>query len=260
MSVADRSSEDLWVCNLGTVPYGDALALQERVRARRLAGDLPDTLLLLEHPPVYTRGRRAGEDELPLGEDFYRAKGIEVLPTDRGGRVTYHGPGQLVGYPIMHTSDIGAYLRTMEVAIISALAREGIQAHSRCAEGPDYTGVWVRERKIASIGVHVSRGITSHGFAVNVDLDLDPFSWVVACGLPGVRMTSIAEQLHGAASPGVGCFRKEMAYRFCVAHGRRQRLVSARRLGIDTTHAAGLASERAPIRSLPSPPAEAVPA
>jgi lipoate-protein ligase B len=248
------------VCHLGTVPYRDALAIQERVRAQRQQGDLPDTLLLLEHPPVYTRGRRAAADELPLGEDFYRAKGIEVIPTDRGGRVTYHGPGQLVGYPIMHTSDIGSYLRTMEAAIIAALQREGIQARSRCAEGPDYTGVWVKERKIASIGVHVSRGITSHGFAVNVELDLDPFSWVVACGLPGVSMTSIAEELDGAVHPGVGCFRKEMAFRFCQAHGRRQRLVSARRLGIDTTNAAGLAPERAPIRSIPSPPAEAVPA
>ncbi len=176
---------ELWVCHLGTVPYRDALAIQEHVRRRRQEGELPDTLLLLEHPPVYTRGRRTGEDELPLGEDVYRAKGIEVLATDRGGRVTYHGPGQLVGYPIMHTSDIGSYLRTMEVAIIAALAREGIQARSRCAEGPDYTGVWVKQRKIASIGVHVSRGITTHGFAVNVDLDLEPFSWVIACGLPG---------------------------------------------------------------------------
>src|SRR5271166_2739854 len=122
MAVADRSSEELWVCNLGTVSYGDGLTIQERVRAGRQAGDLPDVLLLLEHPPVYTRGRRSRDDELALGEAFYRARGIEVVDTNRGGRVTYHGPGQLVGYPIMRTSDIGCYLRTMEVAIICALA------------------------------------------------------------------------------------------------------------------------------------------
>ncbi len=255
-----HANDELWVAHLGTVPYGDGLAIQQSVRAARQAGDLPDTLLLLEHPPVYTRGRRSRDDELVLGEAFYRARGIEVVDTDRGGRVTYHGPGQLVGYPIMHTSDIGSYLRTMEVAIIAALAHVGIRARSRCAEGPDYTGVWVKERKIASIGVHVSRAITTHGFAVNVDLDLDPFSWVIACGLPDVSMTSIAEELDGAATVGMHCFRKEMAYRFCEAHARRQRLVSARRLGIDTTHAAGLASERAPIRSVPSPPAQPVPA
>src|SRR5271166_4294755 len=143
MTVANRSSDELWVCNLGRVSYRDGLGIQERVRARRQAGELPDTLLLLEHPPVYTRGRRSTEGELPFGEDFYRAKGIEVVATDRGGRVTYHGPGQLVGYPIMRTFDIGSHLRTMEGSIVAALAEEGIQGRSRCVEGPDYTGVWV---------------------------------------------------------------------------------------------------------------------
>src|SRR5271167_446186 len=147
---------ELWVCHLGTVSYRDALAIQARIRDRRAAGELPDTLLLLEHPPVYTRGRRSRDDELVLGEAFYRARGIDLVDTDRGGRVTYHGPGQLVGYPIMRTHDIGGHLRTMEAAIVSALAEEGIKARSRCAEGPDYTGVWVEHRKIASIGVHVS--------------------------------------------------------------------------------------------------------
>ncbi len=242
------TSDELWVCHLGTVPYLDAVALQEQVRARRQAGELPDILLLLEHPPVYTRGRRSGADELPFAEDFYRARGIDVAPTDRGGRVTYHGPGQLVGYPIMQVADIGSHLRTIEGAIVSALDEEGIEAHSRSDEGPDYTGVWVEDRKIASIGVHLSRGISTHGFAVNVDNDLDPFSWVVACGLPGVAMTSIAGELAGtnprhadyesAASdlneaPGVACFRKRIAHAFCEAHARRQRLVSPRRLGID---------------------------
>jgi lipoyl(octanoyl) transferase len=263
MTAANRSPEELWVCSLGTVPYRDGLAIQERVRERRQAGDLPDVLLLLEHPPVYTRGRRARDDELALGEAFYRARGIEVVDTNRGGRVTYHGPGQLVGYPIMHTSDIGSYLRTMEVAIISALATVGIRARSRCAEGPDYTGVWVEDRKIASIGVHVSRGVATHGFAVNVHNELEPFSWVVACGLPDVGMTSVARESSSACgpsgAPSLVCFRRQMAYSFCQAHGRRQRLVTPRRLGIDTTHAAGLAAERAPIGSVPSLEAEPLP-
>jgi lipoyl(octanoyl) transferase len=225
-------SDELWVCHLGHVPYSYGLAIQETVRAQRQAGELPDTLLMLEHPPVYTRGRRARPEDLPFPEDFYRAKGIDVADTDRGGKLTYHGPGQLVGYPIMGIHDIGRYLRTIERAIVDALAQHGIPARSRASEGIDYTGVWVQDRKIASIGVHVSRGVATHGFAVNVDNDLQPFSWVVACGLPDVQMTSIAAELGAGAAPGVACFRKEMAYRFCRAHRRRQRLVSAARLGI----------------------------
>ena len=156
-----------------------------------------------------------------------------MAQTDRGGRVTYHGPGQLVGYPIMGVADIGSHLRTMEAAIVAALGEEGIDAHSRSDEGPDYTGVWVGPRKIASIGVHVSRGISTHGFAVNVDNDLDPFSWVVACGLPDVAMTSLAREAPSGATVGLPCFRRRIAHAFCEAHSRRQRLVSPRRLGIE---------------------------
>ncbi len=152
----------------------------------------------------------------------------------------------------------------MEDAIIAALAEEGIEARSRHAEGIDYTGVWIDERKIASIGVHVSRGVTTHGFAVNVHNELEPFSWVVACGLPEVAMTSIACESAGACrasgTPSLVCFRRRMAYGFCEAHGRRQRLVTARRLGIEATHAAGLAAERASIKAVPSLQAQAVPA
>jgi lipoyl(octanoyl) transferase len=231
--------DELWVCHLGTVPYLGAVALQERVRERRQADELPDTLLLLEHPPVYTRGRRSAPGELgahsPHGcvdEGFYRARGIDVVDTDRGGRVTYHGPGQLVGYPIMRVADVGSHLRTIEGAIVSALAEEDIEARSRSDEGPDYTGVWVGPRKIASIGVHVCRGISTHGFAVNVTNDLDPFSWVVACGLPDVAMTSIAREARSDSPTGLPCFRRRIAHAFCQAHDRRQRLVSPARLGI----------------------------
>jgi lipoyl(octanoyl) transferase len=263
MTLASRSSDELWVCSLGTVPYRDGLAIQEHIRARRQAGEIADTLLLLEHPPVYTRGRRAGAEDLPFDADFYRAKGIAVLDTDRGGRITYHGPGQLVGYPIMAIDDVHSYLRTMEDAIVTALGEEGIDARSRHAEGIDYTGAWVEDRKIASIGVHVSRGVSTHGFAVNVENDLEPFSWVIACGLPDVAMTSVARELPGAcrasSDPRLTCFRRRIAHSFCQAHERRQRLVSPGRLGIDATHTAGLAAERAPIKSILDPGALALP-
>ena len=213
---------ELWVTHLGRREYGEALALQERLRAARQEGRIPDTLLLLEHDPVYTRGRRTGPGELPA--DI----GIPVVDVNRGGKVTYHGPGQLVGYAIMRTEDVIAFVRTMEQAIVAALAQAGVEAHARTEDGPDFTGVWVGEEKIASIGVHVARGVTLHGFAVNVDNDLTPFEWVVPCGLPGVRMTSLARV--SASGESLPCFRKRMAYAFAQAHGLRQRLVSEARL------------------------------
>ncbi len=164
------------------------------MRAARQADAIPDTLLLLEHPPVYTRGRRSLPGELPLGEGWYRAQGIDIVDVDRGGRLTYHGPGQLVGYPIMAITDVIAYLRTIEAAIVATLADAGLDARGRPEDGPDYTGVWTGDRKIASIGVHVSRGVTTHGFAINVANDLEPFGWVVACGLADVSMTSVAQE------------------------------------------------------------------
>jgi lipoate-protein ligase B len=234
MSERRDRAEEIWVCQLGLVRYSDAVAMQETLRSRRQAGEIPDTLLLLEHPPTYTVGRRAAAEELPFPEAFYGAKGIEVHATDRGGRITYHGPGQLVGYPIMAVTDVHRHLRLMEAATIDALAQVGIAARSRHDEGIDYTGVWVSDRKIASIGVHLSRGISTHGFAVNVVNDLDPFSWVVACGLPDVSMTSIAQE---GATEGLPCFRKRIAHSFCEAHGRRQRIVSTARVDLDAVPA-----------------------
>lgn len=259
MSDIAVSSEELWVCHLGLLPYSDALAIQETLRARRQAGEIPDTLLLLQHPPVYTLGRRSAAGDLPLGEDYYRAKGIEVVATNRGGKLTYHGPGQLVGYPIMAIEDIGHYLRRMEEAIIAALAEEGIQARTRHEEGIDYTGVWVAHRKIASIGLHVSRGVSTHGFAVNVDNDLAPFTCVVPCGLPEVTMTSLERELPPGQRSGLPCFRRRLAFHFANVHRRRQRLISPWRLGIDTTNASPLA-ERGIIKSSPQPRRETIPA
>jgi lipoyl(octanoyl) transferase len=215
---------DLGVVQLGIVPYGEALELQLRLRDMRQADEIGDTLLLLEHPPVYTRGRRTEPHDLPMGEDWYRTQGIEIHDADRGGRVTYHGPGQLVGYPIMRIGDIPAYVRTMEEAIIAALADERVGAEVR----DGLTGIWAGDAKIGSIGVHVNRGVTTHGFAVNVDNDLQPFEWVVPCGLDGVRMTSITKET--GKGDHLDCFRRRMALAFCTAFGRRQRLVTPERL------------------------------
>ena len=216
---------ELWVAQLGTIPYLEAVELQETLRARRQAGELPDLLLVLEHPPVYTKGKRTEPGDLPMGEDWYRAQGIDVRDTDRGGRVTYHGPGQLVAYPIMAVERVRDFVHTMEGAIVTALADEGIEAEVR--ETP-FTGVWVGDAKIGSIGVRVSGGVSTHGLAVNVDNDLQPFEWIVPCGIDHVRMTSVSkEQGRGRALP---CFRKRMAWRFAEAFGMRQRIVSPRRL------------------------------
>jgi lipoate-protein ligase B len=221
---------DLWTCHLGTVEYREAAALQERLRERVIAGELPPLLLLLEHPAVYTLGRRSDRGDLPFGEDFWRAQGIDVVRTPRGGKLTYHGPGQLVGYPIMPARDIPAFIGAMESALVRALAEEGIAARGRDHEGPQFTGVWVEDRKIASIGVHVSHGVSAHGFAVNVANDVEPFHQVTACGLPGVRMTSVA--LETGRPGGLTCFRKRVAYAFAQAHGMRQRIVAPARLGL----------------------------
>jgi lipoyl(octanoyl) transferase len=185
---------ELWTCDLGVVGYRDALELQEGLRVARQQGAIPDVLLTLEHPPVYTRGRRTRDGELPLGEQWYAEQGIEIVDVRRGGRVTYHGPGQLVGYAIAQVDDVVAFVRLFERAAIDALVADGIAARARPDEGADYTGVWVDDRKIASIGVHVSRGVSAHGIAINADNDLTPFEWVIPCGLPDVRMTSIAAE------------------------------------------------------------------
>jgi lipoyl(octanoyl) transferase len=224
------SSNEIWVCHLGLVEYREAWELQERLRAARQEDELPDVLLTLEHPPVYTRGRRSRPGELPMGEEWYAAQGIEVVQTDRGGLVTYHGPGQLVGYPIVRVDDVVAYVRTLERGLVAALVQEGIaDARSRPHEGHRFTGVWVEDRKIASIGVHLSRGVSTHGFAVNVENDLQPFSWIVPCGLDGVSMTSLIRET-GRTPSVMRCFRRRAAYEVARALGRRQRLVSLDRL------------------------------
>jgi lipoyl(octanoyl) transferase len=227
MSPADERS--LWCARLGVVPYLEALAVQRRLAAARREDRIPDLLLLLEHPPTYTRGRRSTPAELPMGEDWYRAQGIEVLDTDRGGRVTYHGPGQVVGYPIVslrpYRDDVHDYIRRMERVVISVLASYGIEA------GPieGLTGVWTAERrKIGSIGVHVSRGVTTHGFAVNVNNDLQPFEWIVPCGIDHCRMSSVARELRAAQD--LEAFGDRVRDEFGQVYGRTPVEVPAARL------------------------------
>jgi lipoyl(octanoyl) transferase len=223
------SIPELWVCQLGTVPYADALELQREVRAARQADAIPDVLLVLEHEPVYTLGRRASTDDLQRGEAWYREQGIATLRVDRGGHVTYHGPGQLVAYPIVRTDSARDHVATMQRAMVSALADEGVAANTRDADGAPYLGVWAGGGKIGSVGVRVQRGVTTHGLAINVTNDLAPFEWVVACGLPDVRMVSVAS-VTGRDDDMMHCLRKRLAWRYAIASGRRQRLVSETRL------------------------------
>ena len=210
---------EVLIARCGQVPYEEARRLQKRIEAARLAGEVPDTLLLLEHPPVYTKGRRSRPEELGMGEDWYRMQGIDVCETDRGGAVTYHGPGQLVGYPIVslkpYGDDVRAYVGGLERLMIESLGAYGVQARVI----GEKTGVWVGERKIGSIGVHISRGITTHGFAVNVNNDLQPFEWVVPCGLDGVQMTSLCREL--GAEQDMDAFMDTVAERFGEIYGRR---------------------------------------
>jgi lipoyl(octanoyl) transferase len=180
---------------LGVVDYADGLRLQrERVAARK-AGVIPDTLLLLEHPNVYTLGRNAKKENLLISAEQLAAHGAQVFEIDRGGDVTYHGPGQWVGYPILdlaqHRRDIAWYMRCLEEVLIAVAGEYGIDA-GRLAGAP---GVWVGNDKLAALGVHISRWVTSHGFAFNVNSDLRFFDWIVPCGLRDKGVTSLQKLL-----------------------------------------------------------------
>jgi len=245
------TKETLWVVRPGVVPYRDALALQEQLREKRVDGELPDVLLLLEHPPVYTRGRRSrGEDELAFRPEWYAEQGIEIVTVPRGGLLTYHGPGQLVGYPIVRIGEVQAYVHQLEDVLVDALGDVGVTAHSRPEDGPAYMGVWVEgERKLASVGVHVANHVATHGFAANVDNDMRPWEWVTACGLPGVRMTSIADErgetaltrppasepfaLERPPSAELERFSELVVRRFAERFGRRATEVPFAALGVE---------------------------
>ncbi len=220
--------DELWVARAGVLGYDEARRAQEALAAARRGGLIGDTLALLEHPPVYTKGRRSTADELPMGEDWYRAQGIEVTETDRGGRVTYHGPGQLVAYPIVRLADQAArddvhqFIRRMERAMIAALSDWGVEAGT--FDG--LTGVWVGDRpppeggarKIGSIGIHVNRGITTHGLAINVNNDLQPFEWIIPCGIEACRMTSLGRERGGEQD--LATFGTTLAARLATVYDR----------------------------------------
>ncbi|HET9765794.1 MAG TPA: lipoyl(octanoyl) transferase LipB [Thermoanaerobaculia bacterium] len=186
---------------LGPVAYDEAVGLQERARGEVKDGTGPERLLLLEHPPVFTLGRNAGDGEITADAGWLAARGIAVHETDRGGQATYHGPGQLVGYPILNLSpdrrDVRRYVGDLCEVLVRTLAELGVVAAPRPSP---HVGVWVGEEKIASLGVHLSRWITTHGFALNVTTDVSAFGGIVPCGLPGISLTSI-DRLTGTAWP-----------------------------------------------------------
>jgi lipoate-protein ligase B len=192
---------ELWVERRGLVPYAEALAYQRDVARARIAGSIPeDVLLLVEHPPVVTLGRSFKERHLLASPAALAERGVELFDVERGGDVTFHGPGQLVGYPILdlkrHRRDLHWYLRHVEEALIRALEEFGIVAE----RNQGYTGVWTLGRKIASIGVHARDWVTWHGFALNVNTNLSYFDLIVPCGIEAVTMTSIHREM-GADLP-----------------------------------------------------------
>ena len=199
MAPLPRRLRHLW---LGTVPYQEAWQLQRRFAAARAAGEIEDCLLLLEHPPVYTVGRNAQAAHLGAGAAALRALGAECVEVDRGGSVTFHGPGQLVGYPILRLADAFpmagdpgrgdavAYVRALEAALIGTAARYGIAASRR----PGYTGAWVGGAKLAAIGVKLAAGVTQHGVALNVCTDLAWFDHIIPCGIPDAGVTSLVRE------------------------------------------------------------------
>jgi lipoyl(octanoyl) transferase len=251
-------SAEVLVVRCGLVAYDEALVAQRWLRDAREDGSIPDVLLLLEHPPTYTRGRRSTPEELPMAAEWYEMQGIAVHDTDRGGRVTYHGPGQLVAYPIVdlgaYDDDVHEYVRRLEQVAISALGEHGVPAQT--IEG--LTGVWTEgappggavpgaesvqtsdgigapppeARKIGSIGVHVSRGVTTHGLSVNISNDLQPFEWVVPCGIEGCQVSSLSREL--GSEQELAPFAETVAERYAAVYEREPAAASPAELGLDS--------------------------
>jgi lipoate-protein ligase B len=199
-----NSARELWVAALEHRPYAEVLDLQRELARARIAGDVAqDLLLLVEHPPVVTLGRSAKDGHLIVPRGALAARGIQVHEVERGGDVTFHGPGQLVGYPVVdlrrHKQDLHWYLRRLEDVLIRTVTRYGIAGE----RDPRYTGVWTGGRKLASIGVHARDWVTWHGFALNVSTDLSFFDLIVPCGIQAVTMTSIQRELAGATPPSL---------------------------------------------------------
>ena len=218
----------LWAVDLGLIGYAECDSLQRRLMSARSAGEIEDTLLLLEHPPVITLGTAGGEESILADRADIERAGVEVFRTDRGGNVTYHGPGQLVGYPIFdlreHGKDVHLFLRNMEQAVIGCLADFGVEGHAVSG----YTGVWVGEEKICSIGIAVRRWITYHGFALNVCPNFEHWALIHPCGLTGRQVTSI-ERLLGH-DPGMDAVKTAAVKRFAERFGLEVAPMSAHEL------------------------------
>jgi lipoyl(octanoyl) transferase len=208
----NANTPELVVRRLGRIRYAEGLDVQARLVAERQAGQIPDTLLLLEHEPVFTLGRNARRENVLFPEDELRRRGFDVFETGRGGDVTYHGPGQIVGYPIValppERRDVHRYVRDLEEVMIRTCASYGVAA-TRVA---GLTGAWVGAEKIGAIGVRIARWVTSHGFALNVATDLAPFGLIVPCGIQGKGVTSL-ERLRGRA-PALGDVMDRLAEHF----------------------------------------------
>lgn len=193
-------NHSLVVLHLGTFEYASSLALQRELAQQRLEGQIPDHLLLLEHPPVYTLGSAGRKEHLLFPEEFFRQKGADIFYIGRGGDVTFHGPGQLVGYPILdlryYNKDVHQYVRRLEETILRTLKEYGVWAERK----PGLPGVWVGEDKIAALGIEVRKWITRHGFAFNISTDLSYFQWIIPCGIPDKGVTSL-KALRGEAPP-----------------------------------------------------------
>ena len=234
-----HAPHSLWAVALGRRDYGDALELQRQVARARITGAVPeDVLMLVEHPPVVTLGRSSKDAHLVCSRELLAARGVALWEVERGGDVTFHGPGQLVGYPVVdlkrHRRDLHWYLRQVEEALIRALAAYGIRGW----RSPGYTGVWVGDepgvaggtRKIASIGVHARDWVTWHGFALNVETDLSYFDLIVPCGIQGVTMTSVRREL-GDRAPSLPEFARTAAAAFGEVFGLAVEAVGEGRLG-----------------------------
>ena len=185
----------LWLVRAGQVPYRLAWAWQRELVERRVAGEIPDTVLLLEHPHVYTIGKRGSDGDVLASDEWLRAQGAEVVRTDRGGQATYHGPGQLVGYPITRldrAKGVWPFLRRVEEAMVDVANDFGVQARG---ESGLLTGVWVGDAKLVAIGMRVSRDVTSHGFALNCSTDLSRFNAIIPCGMPDKAACSLSSLL-----------------------------------------------------------------
>ena len=226
----------LWIIDLGRQAYEETWGLQQRLVRARQEERVPDVLLLLEHDPVFTMGRRGRKENMLLSEEALRARGMACITTERGGDVTYHGPGQLVGYPVVRVPGEGrkvkALVRDFEEILLRTLARFGVQGR----RDPKNPGVWVGEAKIGSIGIAVQQGVSFHGFSLNANMDLAPFSWIHTCGHRDLSVTSLGELLgeevcvREVKEVVASLFVQTMSYRLCLPDGSHGR--EARALGL----------------------------